>query len=69
MTRDPELALAARVIREELDRQGIVAHEPPAAARLAVEPVPLGVGAARLRTARRTRTCPRRYAGGTDEAR
>ena len=64
VTRDPELALAARVIREELDRQGIVRTSRP--------PRP---GGSRTRTARRrrgpagTRTCPRRYARGTDEAR
>ena len=41
VTRDPELALAARVIRDELDRRGIIRTTPTGPARLAVEPVPL----------------------------
>ena len=41
VTRDPELALAARVIRDELDRRGIIRTTSAGAAGLAVEPVPL----------------------------
>ena len=60
VTRDPELALAARVIREELDRRGIVR----ATARR-------GRAGSRTRSARRrrpgTRNAPGRYAGGTND--
>ena len=42
VTRDPALTMAARVICQELDRRGIRRAHRPAAAGLAVEPVPLG---------------------------
>ena len=41
VTRDPDLTAAARAIRDELDRRGVVRPLATAAARLALEPIPL----------------------------
>ena len=49
LTRDPELTLAARVIRDELDRRGIIRTTRAGASWLAVEPVPVAGHAARAR--------------------
>ena len=42
VTRDPTLAMAARVIAEDLDRRGIRRAHRPQRPGLAVEPVPVG---------------------------